>query len=292
MSGKKWPIEHPDRIQLYSLATPNGQKAGIALEELGLAYEAHKVNILENEQFSEEFIAVCPNSKIPAMVDPDGPGGKPLSIFESGAMLLYLAEKTGKLLPADPHRRSECIQWLFFQMAGVGPMFGQFGHFYKFAKERIPYPTERYTSEARRLLGVLEKRLDGREYLVGDEYTIADIATFPWVGCLDWGYGAREDLKLDADFPMWSPGMHVAPRSRLRCGGPRCAAFRTIRLMETDSGPDLVVDIFIDGRLVNPSEIPTAVVREIETLASASASGRLTAEGVVYEWSTRPCVYP
>ncbi len=201
MSDKKWPIEHPDRIQLYSLATPNGQKAGIALEELGLAYEAHKVNILENEQFSEEFIAVCPNSKIPAMVDPDGPGGKPLSIFESGAMLLYLAEKTGRLLPADPHRRSECIQWLFFQMAGVGPMFGQFGHFYKFAKERIPYPTERYTNEARRLLGVLEKRLDGREYLVGDEYTIADIATFPWVGCLDWGYGAREDLKLDADFP-------------------------------------------------------------------------------------------
>ncbi len=124
MSDKKWPIEHPDRIQLYSLATPNGQKAGIALEELGLAYEAHKVNILENDQFTEEFIAVCPNSKIPAMVDPNGPGGKPLSIFESGAMLLYLAEKTGKLLPSDPHQRSECIQWLFFQMAGVGPCLG------------------------------------------------------------------------------------------------------------------------------------------------------------------------
>lgn len=198
---RKWPIEHPDRIQLYSLATPNGQKVSIALEELGLAYEAHKVNILEGEQFTDEFKAVCPNSKIPAIVDSDGPDGKPLAIFESGAILLHLAEKTGKLLPTDPRKRSECLQWLFFQMAGVGPMFGQFGHFYKFAKERIPYPTERYTNEARRLLGVLETQLDGQSYLVGEEYTIADICTFPWVGCVDWGYGAREYLKLDADFP-------------------------------------------------------------------------------------------
>ena len=198
---RKWPIEHPDRIQLYSLATPNGQKVGIALEELGLAYEPHKVNILEGDQFSDEFKAVCPNSKIPAIVDPDGPDGRPLAIFESGAILLHLAEKAGQLLPTDPRQRSECLQWLFFQMAGVGPMFGQFGHFYKFAKERIPYPTERYTNEARRLLGVLETRLEGQSYLVGEEYTIADICTFPWVGCLDWGYGAREDLKLDADFP-------------------------------------------------------------------------------------------
>lgn len=201
MQDTHWPVEHPERIQLYSLATPNGQKAGIVLEELGLAYEAHKVNILEDEQFSPEFVAICPNSKIPALVDPNGPGGAPLSVFESGAILLYLAEKTGKLLSTDPARRSECVQWLFFQMAGVGPMFGQFGHFYKFAKERIAYPTERYTNEARRLLGVLEKRLEGRDYIMGDDYTIADIATFPWVGCLDWGYGAREDLKLDADFP-------------------------------------------------------------------------------------------
>ena len=177
MSDKTWPIEHPDRIQLFSLATPNGQKASIALEELERPYEAHKVNILENEQFSEQFIAVCPNSKIPAIVDPDGPDGEPLAIFESGATLVHLTEKTGKLLPSDPRKRSECLQWLFFHMAGVGPMFGQFGHFYKFAKERILYPTERYTNEACRLLGVLEKRLEGRDYLMEDEYTIADICT-------------------------------------------------------------------------------------------------------------------
>jgi GSH-dependent disulfide-bond oxidoreductase len=200
-SERKWPIEHPDRIQLYSLATPNGQKVGIALEEVGLPYEAHKVNIGQNEQFTDEFKAINPNSKIPAIVDPNGPDGKPLAIFESGAILLHLAEKTGKLLPADPRRRSEAIQWLFFQMAGVGPMFGQFGHFYRFAKEKLPYPIERYTNETRRLLGVLETRFNEGPYLAGDEYSIADIATFPWVGCLDWGYNASEDLKLKEDFP-------------------------------------------------------------------------------------------
>ncbi len=200
-SERKWPIEHPDWIQLYSLATPNGQKVSIALEEAGLPYEAHKVNISQNDQFTDEFKAVNPNSKIPAIVDPKGPDGKPLAIFESGAILLHLAEKTGKLLPANPRRRSEAIQWLFFQMAGVGPMFGQFGHFYKFAKEKLPYPIERYTNEARRLLGVLEKRFTEGSYLAGEEYTIADIATFPWVGCLDWGYKATEDLKLKEDFP-------------------------------------------------------------------------------------------
>lgn len=197
----QWPIEHPDRIQLYSLATPNGQKVSIALEELGVPYEAHKVNIMQGEQFTDEFKAVCPNSKIPALVDPDGPDGKPLAIFESGAILLHLAEKTGKLLPADPRRRSECVQWLFFQMANVGPIFGQFGHFYRFAKEKLPYAIERYTNETRRILGVLETRLAQENYLVGDEYTIADIATFPWVGCLDWGYNASEDLKLKEEFP-------------------------------------------------------------------------------------------
>lgn len=196
----KWPVDHPERIQLYSLATPNGQKVSIALEELGLPYEAHKVNILEGEQFTDEFKAVCPNSKIPALVDPNGPDGKPLAIFESGAILLHLAEKTGKLLPFDLRRRSECIQWLFFQMANVGPMFGQFGHFYRFAKEKLPYAIERYTNETRRILGVLETRLAEGNYLVGDEYTIADIATFPWVGCLDWGYNASEDLKLKGEF--------------------------------------------------------------------------------------------
>jgi len=197
----KWPIEHSDWIQLYSLATPNGQKVSIALEEMGLPYEAHTVNILQGEQSLDEFKAINPNSKIPALVDPQGPNGKPLAIFESGAMLLYLAEKTGKLIPADPHRRSKCIQWLFFQMGGVGPMFGQFGHFYRYAKEKLPYPIERYTNEARRLLGVLETQLGDHPYLVGNEYTIADIATFPWVGCLDWGYDAREYLKVDQDFP-------------------------------------------------------------------------------------------
>jgi GST-like protein len=197
----KWPIEHPDRIQLYSLATPNGQKVSIALEELGLPYEAHKVNIAQGEQFTDEFKAINPNSKIPAIVDPNGPDGKPLAIFESGAILLHLAEKAGKLLPTDLRRRSEAIQWLFFQMANVGPMFGQFGHFYRFAKEKLPYAIERYTNETRRILGVLETRLNGRSYLVDDEYTIADIATFPWVGCLDWGYKATEDLKLKEEFP-------------------------------------------------------------------------------------------
>jgi GSH-dependent disulfide-bond oxidoreductase len=197
----KWPVEHPDRIQLYSLATPNGQKVGIALEELDLPYEAHTVDIRQGEQFTDEFKAVCPNSKIPAIVDPNGPDGKPLAIFESGAILLHLAEKTGKLLPADPRRRSACIQWLFFQMANVGPMFGQFGHFYRFAKEKLPYAIERYTNEARRILGVLETRLAAGDYLVGNEYTIADIATFPWVGCLDWGYNASADLKLKEEFP-------------------------------------------------------------------------------------------
>ena len=197
----KWPIEYPDRIQLYSLATPNGQKIGIALEELGLPYEAHKVNIQQGDQFTDEFKAFNPNSKIPAIVDPNGLDGQPLAIFESGAILLHLAEKTGKLLPADPRKRSECIQWLFFQMANVGPMFGQFGHFYRFAKEKLPYAIERYTNEARRLLGVLETQLTAHDYLIDNEYTIADIATFPWVGCLDWGYNATDDLKLKEDFP-------------------------------------------------------------------------------------------
>ena len=197
----KWPIKHPERLQLFTLATPNGQKVSIALEELGIPYEAHRVDITANEQFEPQFLAVNPNNKIPAIIDPDGPNGE-LRLFESGAILLYLAEKTGKLLPTEPAKRTECIQWLFFQMAGVGPMFGQFGHFHKYAGEKCthPYPKERYRNEARRLLGVLEQRLTDRQYLMGDEYSIADIATFPWVGCLDWGYNAREVIGLD-EFP-------------------------------------------------------------------------------------------
>lgn len=188
-----------DKIQLYSIGTPNGWKVSVALEELGLPYEGHKIDIRKGDQFSEEFIKINPNSKIPAIVDPNGPDGKPISVFESGAILLYLAEKTGKLIPQDPRKRVETLQWLFFQMAGVGPMFGQFGHFTRYAPEKIEYAINRYKNEAKRLLGVLEKQLEGKEYLVG-EYTIADIATFPWVICLDKFYEARETLELDS-FP-------------------------------------------------------------------------------------------
>ncbi|MEL6472238.1 MAG: glutathione binding-like protein [Cyanobacteria bacterium J06623_4] len=197
---KQWPVQHPEQIQLYSLGTPNGQKISVALEEMALPYEAHKVNILKGEQFTEDFVAINPNSKIPAIVDPQGPNGEPFSVFESGAILMYLAEKSGKFLPTDPAARSECLQWLFFQVGGVGPMFGQFGHFYKYAKEKVPYGIERYQTEAKRLLGVLDKHLQGKDFLLGADYTIADMATFPWVGCLDWGYKAAETLQLN-DFP-------------------------------------------------------------------------------------------
>jgi GST-like protein len=194
-----WPAEHPDRIQLYSMATPNGQKVGIALEEMGLAYEPHTVNILEGDQHTDAFKSLNPNSKIPAIVDPDGPGGKPIGLFESGAILHYLADKTGKLQPADAAGRLECMQWVFFQMGGVGPMFGQFGHFYKFARESCdhPYPVDRYTTETKRLLGVLEARLEGRDFLMGADYTIADVATVSWVRTLYGFYEAGEHLGVD-----------------------------------------------------------------------------------------------
>lgn len=198
----RWPAKHPDRIQLYTLATPNGVKVSIALEELGLPYEAHRVDIMAGDQFTPEFISVNPNSKIPAIIDPDGPGGKPITLFESGAILTYLAEKTGKLLPTDPAGRYECLQWVFFQVGGVGPMFGQFGFFSRYGGKEIedPRPRERYQKETQRLLGVLDKRLDGREWIMGDTYTIADIMTFPWVRGLDVHYEATETLGLK-DFP-------------------------------------------------------------------------------------------
>lgn len=191
------------KIQLYSLATPNGQKVSVALEEMELEYEAHTINILKNEQFTPEFIAINPNSKIPAIVDPNGPGGKPINIMESGAILLYLADKTGKFLSHNPRLKWETIQWVFFQMGGVGPMFGQLGHFFKYAKDKCthPYPVERYTNEAKRLLGVIEKRLEGREFIIDDGYSIADMAIFPWVRCLDTGYNASEHLGLK-NFPL------------------------------------------------------------------------------------------
>lgn len=183
-------------IQLYSLATPNGQKVSIALEEMGLEYKAHTINILKDEQFTDHFIAINPNSKIPAIIDEDGPGGKH-NVFESGAILLYLAEKTGKFLSQDPVKKSETIQWLFFQMGGVGPMFGQFGHFYKYAGEKCdhPYPKERYSNETRRLLAVIDKQLNNKDFIV-DKYSIADMAIFPWVVCLSKFYKATDHLKL------------------------------------------------------------------------------------------------
>src|ERR1700727_2624699 len=170
---KKWPAQHPDRIQLYSLPTPNGVKVSIMLEETGLPYEPHLVRFDANDQLSPEFGSLNPNGKIPAILDPNGPGGKPLPLFESGAILQYLAEKTGKLLPADPARRYETIQWLHFQMGGIGPMFGQLGFFHKFAGKEFAdkRPLQRYVAESKRLLGVLETHLAGRQWIMDDEYT-------------------------------------------------------------------------------------------------------------------------
>lgn len=194
-----WPANDDSVIQLYSFPTPNGVKASIALEELGLPYEPHLVSFGADDQKTPAFLSLNPNGKIPALIDPDGPDGAPIGIFESGAILLYLAEKTDRLIPTDPAARIESIQWLFFQMAGVGPMFGQFGHFYKFAADKLtdPYPTERYANETKRLLAVLDQRLEGREWLVADMYTIADIATFPWVRTVRDFYEAGELLGLD-----------------------------------------------------------------------------------------------
>ena len=168
-------------IELWTWPTPNGQKVHIALEELGLPYRTVPVDIGAGEQFRPEFLRITPNHRIPAIVDPEGPGGAPLALFESGAILIYLGEKTGRLIPEAPAARYACLQWLMFQMGGIGPMFGQWNHFAQYAPEEIPYALERYGREVRRLYGVLEKRLAEAEYLAGDAFTIADIATFPWV---------------------------------------------------------------------------------------------------------------
>ena len=193
----RWPAKHPDRLQLYSFPTPNGIKVSAALEESGLPYEPHTIR-LAGDVTTPEFLSLNPNNKIPAIIDPDGPGGEPLALFESGAILIYLAEKTGKLLPADPARRYQAIQWLMWQMGGVGPMFGQLGFFVKFAGRDIadPRPRERYVNEAKRLLNVLDGRLEGRDWIMGQDYTIADIATWPWVRGLGF-YGAEEMVGLD-----------------------------------------------------------------------------------------------
>ena len=199
---KKWPARHPEKLQLYSLPTPNGVKVSIMLEETGLPYESHLVNFDTSDQTSPEFLSLSPNNKIPAIIDPDGPDGKPLPLFESGAILIYLAEKTGQFIPPDAAGRYETIQWLMFQMGGIGPMFGQVGFFAKFAGKDYEdkRPRDRYAAEARRLLAVLEQRLAEHIWIVGDAYTIADIATFPWVRNLI-GFYAAGDLVGIADFP-------------------------------------------------------------------------------------------
>ena len=196
---RKWPAQHPDRLQLYSLPTPNGVKVSILLEELGLPYEPHLVNFGTNDQFSPEFLSLNPNNKIPAIIDPDGPGGQPLALFETGAILVYLAEKTGQFMPTDAAGRYHTLQWLMWQMGGVGPMFGQLGFFHKFAGKDFEdkRPRDRYVAESKRLLGVLDKHLVGRDWIMGADYTIADIAVFPWIRNLVGFYEAGELVGFD-----------------------------------------------------------------------------------------------
>lgn len=199
---KKWPAQHPDWIQLYSWATPNGVKVSIMLEETGLPYEVHPIRFSAQDQMTPEFLSLSPNNKIPAILDPNGPDGKPLGLFESGAILVYLAEKTGKFIPKDAAARYETLQWLMFQMGGIGPMFGQVGFFTKFAGKEFEdkRPRDRYLAESRRLLGVLNTHLADRKWVMGDDYTIADIAIFPWIRNLIGFYEAGEMVGIQ-DFP-------------------------------------------------------------------------------------------
>ncbi|QGZ59618.1 glutathione S-transferase N-terminal domain-containing protein [Paraburkholderia acidiphila] len=223
---RKWPALHPERIQLYSLPTPNGVKVSIMLEESGLPYEPHLVRFDANDQMSPEFLSINPNNKIPAILDPNGPGGEPLALFESGAILIYLADKCGRFLAREGAARYETIQWVMFQMGGIGPMFGQVGFFHKFAGKEYEdkRPRDRYVAESRRLLAVLDQRLEGRKWIMGDEYTIADIATFGWVRNLVGFYEAG-DLVGYADFknvarvlaafvarPAVERGLNIPPR--------------------------------------------------------------------------------
>lgn len=192
------PAQHPERLQLYTLATPNGVKVSVMLEEIGIPYEAHRIDISAGDQFKPGFLALNPNNKIPAILDPHGPGGQTLGLFESGAILIYLAEKSGQLLPIDAVQRYETLQWLMWQMGGVGPMFGQVGFFHRYAGKdwEDKRPLQRYATEAQRLLGVLEQRLQGRQWIMGRDYSIADIAILPWVRCLQVHYQAQELLEL------------------------------------------------------------------------------------------------
>ncbi len=204
---QRWPARHPDRIQLYSLTTPNGVKASIALEELELPYEAHYVDFGKKDQKTPEFLSLNPYGRIPAMIDPNGPGGAPLALFESGAMLFYLAEKAGRLLPADPALRYEAIQWLMFQMAGVGPLFGQVGYFLKFDGREIEdkRPLRHYVKQSRTLLEIMDARLDARAWFMGDDYSIIDISMVGLVRNLITYYGARDLVEFDTlkNVPVW-----------------------------------------------------------------------------------------
>ena len=204
---RRWPAVHPDRLQLYSINSPNGVKVSIMLEETGLPYEPHLVDIGADESWTPEFLSLNPNGKIPAILDPNGPDGKPMALWESGAILLYLADKTGQFIPADPARRWETIQWVFFQMSFMGPMFGQVGFFAKFKGREIEdkRPLERYVAESKRILGVLDQRLADREWIMGDDYTIADISMLGWVRNLIGFYEARELVNFDklAAVPAW-----------------------------------------------------------------------------------------
>ncbi|ASJ72133.1 glutathione S-transferase N-terminal domain-containing protein [Granulosicoccus antarcticus] len=195
--SRRWPAKNPELLQLYSYPTPNGVKVSIALEEMGLAYEAHTVKI-SGEQHTPEFLALNPNNKIPAIIDPNGPDGQVIALWESGAILLYLAEKSGQLLPRDARARAQTQQWLMFQMGGLGPTFGKYGYFKKFAGKDIedPRPRQHFIDESRRLLNVLEQQLDGQDYIQSDEYTIADIAIFPWLRAVRDAYGAFEDFQM------------------------------------------------------------------------------------------------
>ena len=204
--AQRWPAQNPEVIQLYSFPTPNGVKVSIMLEETGIPYEAHAVNIMKNETWGPEFLALNPNGKIPAIIDPNGPGGQPLELFESGAILIYLAEKSRQLLSADPARRYQTIQWVMFQMASIGPMFGQLGFFHKFAGKDYEdkRPRDRYAAESKRVIRVLETQLEGREWLM-DEYSIADIACLGWVRALVGFYGAGELVEYEnlKNVPAW-----------------------------------------------------------------------------------------
>ena len=204
---RRWPAANPDRLQLYSLNTPNGVKVSIMLEETGLPYEPHLVDFAQNDQKSPEFLSLNPNGKIPAIVDPNGPGGEPLGLFESGAILLYLADKTGQLIPADPVERWHAVQWLMFQMGGPGPFFGQVGFFNKFAGREIEdkRPLQRYVAESRRLLEVMDGQLEGRTWMMGEDYTLVDISLLGWVNNLITFYEARDVVAFDTlrNVPAW-----------------------------------------------------------------------------------------